>query len=304
MAGGAMSQTDAWTVGRLLTWTTDYLKQHGSESPRLDAELLLAEAQGCSRIGLYTVFAEEPTEAQRTAFRALVKRRAEGMPVAYLLGRREFYSLSFRVSPDVLIPRPETEFLVVALLDLVKQRAKERGEAAAGEELAIADVGTGSGILAVCAAKYVPAAKVTAIDISPAALAVAKSNAADHGVSERIEFTQSDLFAAVDDARQFDVIVSNPPYVSESELAAASRDVRDYEPHLALVAGARGTEVIDRLVPEAAARLRPGGSLLMEISPMIEPAMREIIAGDERLEFVSTVKDLAGLSRVVKARRR
>lgn len=299
-----MSQTEAWTVGRLLTWTTDYLKQHGSESPRLDAELLLAEAQGCSRIALYTVFGEEPTEAQRTAFRALVKRRAEGTPVAYLLGRREFYSLSFRVSSDVLIPRPETEFVVVGLLDLVKQRAKERGEAAAREELAIADVGTGSGILAVCAAKYVPTATVTAIDISPAALAVAKSNAADHGVSERIEFALSDLFAAIDSSRQFDVIVSNPPYVSESELAAASRDVRDYEPHLALVAGARGAEVIERLVPEAAARLRPGGWLLMEISPMIEPAVREIVAGDARLEFVATVKDLAGLARVVKARRR
>ena len=118
-----MSETEAWTVGRLLVWTTDYLKRHGSDSPRLDAEVLLAESLGCRRIELYTAFDSVPGERGRTAFRDLVRRRAEGRPVAYLVGRREFYSLSFRVTPDVLIPRPETELLVVALLELARAPA-------------------------------------------------------------------------------------------------------------------------------------------------------------------------------------
>ena len=147
-----------------MQWTTDFLKTHGADSPRLDAEVLLAQALGCRRIELYTAFDQAPTEAQRTAFRDLVRRRAEGTPVAYLVGRREFYSLEFRVGPAVLIPRPETELLVIALLDLAKART-------AAAPPRIADVGTGSGIIAVCAAKHLPACRVTAIDTSPAALA-------------------------------------------------------------------------------------------------------------------------------------
>src|SRR5690349_22822695 len=136
--------TDSWTIGRLLKWTTDFLKQRGAESPRLDAEVLLAHARGCERIQLYTSFEEDASETLRADFRALVKRRSEGTPVAYLVGKREFYSLPFEVTPDVLIPRPETEHLVVELLD----RAKEFP---AGTALEIADVGTGSGIIAICA---------------------------------------------------------------------------------------------------------------------------------------------------------
>ncbi len=183
-----MSSSAPWTVGRLLQWTADYLKSHGSESPRLDAEVLLAKVLGCQRIQLYTAFDNEPSEEVRAAFRELVRRRAEGAPVAYLVGHREFYSLDFRVTPDVLIPRPETELLVIALLDLAKTRP-------VGGKLTIADVGTGSGIIAVCAAKHLPGCRVTAIDTSPAALEVAKSNAEKHGVLGRIEFIQSDLFA-------------------------------------------------------------------------------------------------------------
>src|SRR5262249_34920403 len=134
-----MSSQEPWTIGRLLTFTTDYLKQHGSDSPRLDAEVLLAEARGCKRIELYTAFAEDADDKTRTAFRELVRRRAEGAPVAYLVGKREFFSLSFRVTPDVLIPRPETETLVVRLLDLAKGQG--------GGETKILDIGTGTGII-------------------------------------------------------------------------------------------------------------------------------------------------------------
>ena len=289
-----MSQPDAWTVGRLLEWTTGYLKRHASENARLDAEVLLSESLGCQRIMLYASFADVPGEEVLTAFRELVRRRAEGEPVAYLVGHREFYSLDFRVTPDVLIPRPETEFLVLTLLDLARQRPR------AGR-ISICDVGTGSGIIAVCAAKNLPDCKVTALDKSPEALGVAASNAAKHQVQERIEFIQSDLFSALAAQREFDFVVSNPPYVSQLEFDALSPDVRDFEPRDALLAGEQGTEIIERLIPRAAQRLTPGGHLLIEISPMIHDAVQKLIDADERLESGPTVKDLARLPRVVRA---
>ncbi len=306
---------EPWTVGRLLEWTADYLAGHGSDSPRLDAEVLLAHALQCQRIELYTTFDDAPAEPARTAFRDLVRRRAEGTPVAYLVGSREFYSLKFRVTPDVLIPRPETELLVVAALDLANEkgrRGKEEGGSAASGDRGlgtsvpsdIADVGTGSGIIAVCLAKHLSNCRVTASDLSAAALAVAKENARTHGVADRIDFIQSDLFAAIPDGRQFDFIVSNPPYVAESEMERLAPDVRKFEPRNALLAGPRGTEVIERLIPQAAERLRPGGHLLMEISPTIHDAVRKLLESDGHFELGPTIKDLARLPRVVQAKRR
>jgi len=292
-----MSQAETWTIGRLLTWTTDYLKQHRSQSPRLDAEVLLAQARGCKRIELYTAFDQIADDATRTAFRELVSRRAKGEPVAYLVGKREFFSLSFRVTRDVLIPRPETETLVVRLIDLAKHFATN------DQCPRIADVGTGSGIIAICAAKHLPEAKVMAIDSSEMALAVARQNAADHGAAGRIELIHSNLFDAVSQDSRFQVIASNPPYVSESELARLPPDVRDFEPRQALVAGPRGTEVIERLIVQAAERLVPGGWLLMEISPMIEGAVRELITKRGDYELGPTIKDHAGQPRIIQAKR-
>ncbi len=289
-----MSTAEAWTVGRLLAWTTDYLKTHGSESPRLDAEVLLAEALGCQRIQLYTTFDDVPDDGRRTAFRELVRRRAEGTPVAYLVGRREFYSLMFRVTPDVLVPRPETELLVVAALDLAKEK---------GEGTTIADIGTGSGIIAVCLAKHLPACRATAIDVSRAALAIARENAQKHGVADRIAFVESDLFATVTNGEPFDFVVSNPPYITAAEFEQLPADVRKYEPRGALLAGVKGTEVIERLIPQAAERLRPGGHLLMEISPTIHDAVCSLVKNDGRFELGETIKDLARLPRVVQAKR-
>jgi release factor glutamine methyltransferase len=293
-----MSQSDPWTVGRLLAWTTEYLQRHGSDSPRLDAEVLLAEARGCTRIELYTAFDEVVGDGPRGVFRDLVRRRAEGTPVAYLVGRREFYSLSFRVTEDVLIPRPETELLVVALLDLARERSPE------GAAPEIADVGTGSGVIAVCAAKHLPRARVTAIDLSPAALEVAGANARDHGVADRIELVESNLFDAVPAERRFDFVVSNPPYVRAEEFDALARDVKGHEPRAALVAGPRGTEVIERLAAQAAERLRPGGCLLVEIGPAIHEAARAIVEAGPAFEIGPTIKDQARLPRVIQARRR
>ncbi len=288
---------EEWTIGRLLQWTTDYLKQHGAETPRLDAEVLLAHARGCQRIQLYTAFDDTASEELRTKFRALVKERAEGKPVAYLVGHREFYSMDFRVTPEVLIPRPETEHLVVRLLDI----AKSIGHAT---PVAIADVGVGSGIIAVVAAKRLRAAHLTAIDESRAALEVARGNAKTHGVADRIEWIEGDLFAAVPVDKKFDIIASNPPYISEGEYQQLSKTVKDFEPRSALVAGPRGTEVIERLIPQAAERLNDGGWLLMEVSPMIEPQVRALLEAEGRFNVEPPVKDLAGQPRVVQARRK
>jgi release factor glutamine methyltransferase len=292
---------EPWTIGRLLNWTVDYLKNHGSENSRLDAEVLLAHARGCRRIDLYAAFGEIADDKTRTDFRELVRRRAAGTPVAYLVGHREFYSLDFEVTPDVLIPRPETEHLVVALLDHVKARATNRECEAPAEPLTIADVGTGSGILAVCAAKYVPSAHVTAVDISPAALAVAKRNAERHGVAARIQFIESDLFANVSPEQRFDYIVSNPPYISTAEMEQLANDVREHEPHAALHAGAGGIDVIKPLVEQAAARLKSGGALFMEISPMIAGDVEQLIRASGTLQLGATLRDLGGHQRVIQA---
>lgn len=291
-----MSNAAPWTIGRLLAWTADYLKSHGSESPRLDAEVLLAHSLARARIALYTAFDEVPADDSRSVFRNLVRRRAEGVPVAYLVGYREFYSLRFQVTADVLIPRPETEHLVVALLDL----ARARPQAAQPD---IADVGTGSGIIAVCTAKHLPGARVLAIDRSAAALGVARANAQSHGIADQIEFAESDLFDGVAPERRFDFIVSNPPYVASPEFDGLPPDVREHEPRQALLAGDRGTEVIERLVPQAVRRLKAGGHLLIEISPMIHDSVCGILRAEQELMLDGTIKDLARLPRVVHAHR-
>ncbi len=288
---------DQWTVGKLLGWTADYLRQHGAENPRLDAEILLAEARACDRISLYMQFEEIPPDEQRARFRELVKQRAVGTPVAYLVGHREFFSLPFLVTPEVLIPRPETELLVIQLLDLAKALSPQ------DEPLRVADVGTGSGIIAICAARHLSAAKVLALDISSAALRVARKNAQDLAVDSRIDFIAGDLLAPVGDACKFHIIASNPPYVAAHEMGTLSRDVRDFEPHTALCAGERGTEVMEHLIPQAAVRLEPQGWLILEISPMIEQAVVELIARESSLQLGPRSKDLAGQPRVVTAQK-
>lgn len=291
------SGEDAWTVGRLLGWTTDWLGSRGSESPRLDAEVLLAHVRGCPRILLYTAFDQVVSDQERGRFRELVKRRGGGEPVAYLVGSKEFFSLDFLVSPAVLVPRPETEGLVVRVLDLCKERP-------ANQPLPrIIDVGTGSGAIAVTLAKQLSAAEIVATDISAAALAVALANAARHGVEERVTFAECDLLECPAAAGPWDIIVSNPPYVREDEFASLPDAVRLHEPRQALVGGETGVEVIRRLVSQGADRLAAGGWLLIEIGPSTAAAAREVIAAVAGLEPGPTLNDLAGLPRIVQARR-
>ncbi len=292
-----MSTAEPWTVGRLLTWTTDYLKKSGSESARLDAEVLLAEARGCERIMLYTAYTEEVPEDVRNKFRALVKQRAEGWPVAYLVGRREFFSLMFEVTPDVLIPRPETEFVVTATLDALKERSADLGPAT------VADVGTGSGAIAVTVAKHAADVRVVAIDVSEAALAVARRNAERHYVADRISFLVGDLLSPAPADVKFAVIAANLPYIGTAEEGTVVDEVRKHEPHVALFAGEVGDELIARLIPQAADKLEPGGWLILELSPMLADQVAQQIQADGRFEPASITKDLAGLARVVKAKR-
>ncbi len=285
---------EVWTVGRLLTWTTEWLGKRGSESPRLDAEVLLAAVRGCQRIMLYTAFDEPVNEAMRGRFRELIRRRGEGEPVAYLVGEKEFFSLPFTVTPATLIPRPETEGLVVRLLDLCKQRAVAAPR--------ILDVGTGSGAIAVTLAKQLPTANLVATDCSEAALAVAAVNAERHGVADRVRCVACDLLEHPATAGSWDFIVSNPPYVREDEFNGLPPDVRLHEPRQALVGGPTGCEVIERLLPAAAARLAPGGWLLIEVGPSTAAAAAGLIAATAGLVAEPTLRDAAGLLRIVQAR--
>lgn len=288
----------SWTIGRLLKWTTDYLKEHGADEARLDAEVLLAHARGCRRIDLYTAFEEEASDALRNEFRQLVKQRAAGTPVAYLVGYREFYSRRFRVTPDVLIPRPETEFVLVTLLDLVKESGQQH------QPLRLVDVGTGSGNLAIIAALELPKAELTAVDLSEEALQVARENARQHQVDHRIRFLQSDVLAAIDPTEQFDYIIANPPYIGLREKPQLSRDVLEHEPHLALFSGETGLDCSKRLIAEAEHRLSPGGWLLSEISPFLRDELLQIVASHAELQCARIQNDLNQRPRVLCAQRR
>ncbi|MCC9604945.1 peptide chain release factor N(5)-glutamine methyltransferase [Blastopirellula sp. JC732] len=284
-------------MGRLLKWTADYLQQQKADSPRLDAELLLAQSLGCKRIELYTRFDEVVADEPRGKFRNLVKQRASGMPVAYLLGRKEFYSRDFRVTPDVLIPRPETEHLVIAALDRLREIAKTGAPQ-------ICDVGTGSGCVAITLAKELPTLHVTAIEISPAALVVAAENAEKLGVAERIEFVEGDLLTTLPETPAFDAIVSNPPYIGLVEKPTLPRDVLQFEPHGALFSGEDGLDAIRALVDQAPSRLKPGGWLLIEFGPVVADAATAILAGSPHFETPTVEKDLAKLPRILIARRK
>ena len=287
-----MSAEQSWTIGRLLDWTTKFLGQKGSESPRLDTEVLLAHALGCKRIDLYTRHTKEAPEQARQKFRELVRQRVEGCPVAYLVGRKEFFSLEFEVNRAVLIPRPDTECVVDECLRLAKGVAEPR----------ILDIGTGSGCLAVAVARHHKTAKVTAVDISPEALAVASSNAGRNRIGERIRFLQGDLYGPLPSGERFDFILSNPPYIPRDDLDKLPAGVRDYEPRLALDGGPDGFAVFDRLVAEAPAWLNPGGYLLIEIGSPQEAPARERIGRNSGYELAKTVLDGSGHPRVLIAR--
>ena len=281
-----------WSVGRILDLTTQHLKKSGSESPRLDAELLLAHVRNCPRIQLYVQYREAVTDPQRSTMRELVRRRAAHEPVAYLIGHREFFSLDFLVTPATLIPRPETEILVLELLSLAKQTGANR----------FLEIATGSGCIAISAVKNLPGCQCTATDLSDAALAVARENARRLGVDARIDFRAGDLFAACPESETWPLIISNPPYLSPQEIAQLAPDVKDHEPLSALDGGPLGMQILTRLVHEAPARLAPDGWLLCELDPA-QGTMFANLLREQGYRQVRLVKDRTGDVRVAVGQR-
>jgi release factor glutamine methyltransferase len=258
--------------------------------PRRDAELLLLHIIKCDRAFLLTHSDTKLTAEQAEQYAGWLRRRGAHEPIQYILGEQEFFGLTFAVTPDVLIPRPETEHLVEALLARVRH----------DRQLRIADVGTGSGAIAVALAHALPQAQVTALDISEAALAIARRNADTHGVAERVRFLKSDLLSAVA-GEQFDAIISNPPYVAEVDRDLLEPQVRDYEPEIALFGGSSGLDVYGCLIPQAHEALKPGGWLLMEIGLGQRKALARLLSDWDSVSFVD---DLQGIPRVACAQRK
>jgi len=258
-------------------------------SPRLNAELLLMFTLDCDRAYLHAHPERELTEEEMIRYDHALAQRSSGLPTQYITGHQEFWSMDLLVTPAVLIPRPETEHLIESVLPLARALANPR----------IVDVGTGSGCIALALAKEVRQAEILATDISPAALEVAHANAARHQLEPRIQFHQADLLLGLQ-AKPFDLVVSNPPYVGDSEADQVQLEVRKFEPREAVFAGPTGLEIIERLVPQAQAALKPGGWLVMEISGTIVAGVRRLLAGWNGVEITT---DLQGIPRVVEARR-
>jgi release factor glutamine methyltransferase len=282
--------TEVWTPLRLLEWTTRRFADAAIDSPRLAAQILLAHALGIDRVQLYVQHDKPLGPEELGRYRDLVRRRLAGEPVAYLTGRQEFWSLPLAVDPRVLVPRRDTETLVEVVLDRVDRAAP----------LAIADIGTGSGAIALALARELPRAHVVATDRSAEALAVAQENAERLGLADRIELRQGDLYRPLGEQR-FDVIASNPPYVSSGELAGLAPEVRR-EPRDALDGGADGLDVLRRLATGAADHLAPGGLVAFEHGFDQGPAVRALIDDSAAFAPAETRADMAGQPRVTWAR--
>jgi release factor glutamine methyltransferase len=291
------------------------LREANVASYTLAAELLLLHVLGRDRTWLYAHPEEVLIQADVQRFFSLIAHRASGEPTQHLTGKQEFWGLEFEVTPDVLIPRPETEHLIEVVLDILalQQVRKGKPQTTAGEGLQIADIGTGSGCIAVALAKELSAATVFATDISAAALSVARQNAVRHGVAERIHFIESNLFDFISrsgSATQFPdgsppsfgLIISNPPYIGRREAASLAREVRDHEPEIALYGGEEGYEFYGNLIAQAALRLKPGGLLILELGHNSLPAVQPLLE-PASWTGVGVSNDLAGTPRVIAAER-
>ena len=282
---------EPWTILGVIQWTTEYLRGKGAGQPRADAEVLLAHVLGMRRLELYLHFDKPLSGEELARYRGFIRRRGAREPTQYITGRQEFWSLDFEVSPAVLIPRPETEVLVEKALEI-----------AGGESALVLDIGTGSGAIAVALAHERGGVRVLAVDKSFAAIEVARKNAMRNGVADRIYFTAMDLFEGLEARPLFDVIVSNPPYVSDAEFLDLAPEIANYEPPAALRGGGnRGLSVIRRILEGFEAHLKPRGSLLVEIglgqAEILEKDLPAHWAG--RVEFIN---DYSGVKRVLHVR--
>jgi release factor glutamine methyltransferase len=301
MSGGE-TQTDVRTT---LKQGISQLRDAHVPSFTLAAELLLLHALGRDRTWLYAHPEEMIADSEAQRFANLIARRVAGEPTQYLTGKQEFWGLEFEVTPDVLIPRPETEHVIEIALDrlAVRELCGGRRQTLSGEGLQIADVGTGSGCIAIALAKELPGATIYATDISTAALAVARRNAARHSVSDRIHFAECNLLNKVSHSSLFfDLIASNPPYIGRREAATLMREVRDHEPEIALYGGEEGYEFYADLIAQAAAHLKPSGILVLELGHNSLPAVQPLLDAPA-WNNVGVTNDLAGIPRVIAAER-
>lgn len=288
---------EIWTIKKLLEWISDYFDKSGIDAPRLSAELLLCHVLKLERIQLYTLYDRVVQPDQLATLRALVKRGAGHEPVAYLVGRCEFYSLPLKITPDCLIPRPETEHLVERAINFLRPR---------GEGQYVLDLCTGSGCIAAAIAKNVKGVQVVATDISDSALKIAAENITRHKLDDTVQLLCGDLFdpiiAGLDTAK-FDLIVSNPPYVSEPEYEKLDKNVKDYEPRLALYAGIEGLDVYERILEKVDDFLKPDGALMMEIGYAQGPAIQRMLEETGLFQDIRIEKDFANNDRIAIAKK-
>ena len=279
---------DIWTIGRILKWTEQYFGTKGVESPRLDAEVLLSHVLEKERIYLYVHF-DQPLEAKElAAYKALIKQRVEHVPVAYLLGQKEFMGLNFKVTPATLIPRPDTEILVQAAVERLRGR----------ENCSFADIGTGSGAICLSVLSFVQGSHAVTVDISQEARAVAEENAARLGLADRIEFFTGDLLEPIKD-RKFTAILSNPPYIPEKDIEGLQAEVRCKEPYGALSGGKDGLDFYRRLCSEASDLLEDEGFMAFEVGIGQAGQVADLAKENPLVQRTEILKDLAGIERVV-----
>ena len=279
-----------WTIGRILKWTEQYFKDKGIESPRLDAEVLLAHVLEKQRIYLYVHFDEPLQPGELAAYREMIKKRVLRVPVAQILGEKEFMGLTFKVTADTLVPRPDTEILVQAAVDRLRAMAGE-------EPLRFADIGTGSGAICLSVLHYLAGTVADTVDISPAARAVAEENAASLGLADRVTFHTGDLLQPLSGI-SFAAILSNPPYIPEADIAKLAPEVRLKEPHTALSGGQDGLDFYRRLAEEAPAMLVPGGFTAFEVGIHQAGDVADLKA-NPLIDRTEILPDYAGIDRVV-----
>ncbi len=312
-----------WTIQKLLNWVTEYLRDKGIDSPRLSAELLLCHVVGLQRIELYTQFDKPVAKQQLDRLHDLVKRAGQNEPIPYLVGKTEFYSLEINVTPDCMIPRPETELLVERAIEFLRtrpvssatgrnstmgntlQKGSISNEVSSGTQF-VCDLCTGSGCIAVAIAKNYPDVRIIATDICDAALAVAAGNIEKHQLGDQITLLCGDLFDPIMpqlDVNEFDLIVCNPPYVSTAEYEKLDRNVKDYEPKKALFAGVDGLDIYCRIIEKAEEFLKPDAALMLEIGYAQGPAVRQLLEQTGAFVNIKIEKDPHNNDRIVIAKK-
>jgi release factor glutamine methyltransferase len=287
-----------WTILSILRWTTGYFRDKGVSEPRASAEVLLAHVLGLSRLDLYLRHDQPLTPEELSRFKALVRRRRAGEPVAYLTGHREFWSLDFKVTPAVLIPRPETEILVSSVLEVLSLAATGNQQPVTGLEL-----GVGSGAVLISLARELPRSRWLGIDLAAGALKVAWENAQTQGVADRISFLQADLLSGLKPGPHFLALVANLPYVPRRVWEELPKDIKEYEPRAALLGGEDGLDLIRPLVNAAPGFLLPGGWLALEVAQGQAPRVVALLEKTGAYEQITKIPDYQGIDRVVRGRR-